>query len=125
MPEFAGFFEGTRYSRPGDPKLIPEELAPETAAAVAVYLRSGQVFAASPMRSRDLLDTSVKLESLEYLTDGDWVWPSDLIYYVENYRVAVPNEFVARALDRGEVAKPISQATLDQAQAAYQARAAG
>jgi len=30
------------------------------------------------------------------MSDADWRWHSDLPYYVENYRVALPEEFLKR-----------------------------
>ena len=27
-------------------------------------------------------------------TDGIWLWPGDLVYYVENYNLKLPDDFV-------------------------------
>ncbi len=41
-------------------------------------------------------------EGLEYtdpsriLTDGEWIWPDDLAYYVEKYHVSLEREFLNR-----------------------------
>jgi len=32
------------------------------------------------------------------LTDGHWTWRNDLAYYVENYRIGLPDEFIQHAL---------------------------
>jgi hypothetical protein len=34
-------------------------------------------------------------------TDGEWIWPTDLIYYVEEYHAELPAEFVARMASFG------------------------
>lgn len=101
---FLGFFKGARYAAPDDPTPVPDALTQESANLIAAYLRSGHLVAMSPMRSRDIFDEKKKLESLKYLTDGRWVWPSDLIYYVERHRVLLPREFVEHALETGQVA---------------------
>lgn len=36
---------------------------------------------------------------LETLTDGTWLWPSDLAYYVRTYHARVPEELIAHASD--------------------------
>jgi hypothetical protein len=43
----------------------------------------------------DALDVTKKaVAPLEIATDGIWVWPRDLSYYVGNYHLALPSEFV-------------------------------
>jgi hypothetical protein len=100
---FVGFFKGARYAAPDDQPPVRDALTEEAARLIAAYLRSGHLVAVSPMRSRDIFDEKTKLESLKYLTDGRWVWPSDLIHYVEHHRVLLPQEFEERALKTGKV----------------------
>jgi hypothetical protein len=43
----------------------------------------------------DALDATKKaVAPLEIATDGRWVWPRDLAYYVGSYHLALPSEFV-------------------------------
>ncbi len=59
------------------------------------YLSGGYQVAASPGITRDILSTEHKhIGPAFILSDGVWRWHSDLAYYVENYRVALPEEFL-------------------------------
>ena len=60
--------------------------------AVLKYLRSGIDFGAVARVSRSLLDDAV-LPPTHLLTDGAWIWPSDIVFYVAEHDVAVPEEF--------------------------------
>ena len=42
-------------------------------------------------------------------TDGEWVWPRDLAYYVRAYRVALPREFIANVRERHGRPPPLSR----------------
>ena len=70
---------------------------------LAGYLRSGSVIAATGgMLVDDVLDPErTNVAELMVLTDGEWLWLSDLAYYFEEYKVALPEDFVdhMRALD--------------------------
>lgn len=60
------------------------------------YLNAGLVYSASPGIGVDVLSSEGKMSGpIHSRTDGRWMWPSDLSYYVENYDVAVPEEFLA------------------------------
>lgn len=59
------------------------------------YLWGNTVLAATGAMADDVLDPAAKaVARLELVTDGAWVWPRDLAYYVERYHVAVPLPFV-------------------------------
>ena len=40
-------------------------------------------------------DVDAPIGELRFLSDGAWMWPSDLIHYLELYDVNLPNDFVA------------------------------
>jgi hypothetical protein len=42
--------------------------------------------------------------------DGVWMWPPDLIYYVQHYHVALPDEFVAHMRRNGWALPPLDEA---------------
>ncbi len=43
----------------------------------------------------DVLDESKGvIGSLEILTDGEWIWPSDLSYYLQNYHIKLDERFI-------------------------------
>lgn len=59
------------------------------------YLNNGKVFCIAPGGVCDVLDESKGvIESLEILTDGEWIWPSDLSYYLQNYHIKLDEPFI-------------------------------
>lgn len=65
-------------------------------ALLVSYLNGGTIFVASPGIGTDVLDADAALSGpIHSLTDGQWMWPADLSYYVEKYNVALPLEFLA------------------------------
>jgi hypothetical protein len=59
------------------------------------YLRSGICFIFSPGLVTDVLSESEEIiSSLRILSDGTWAWPNCLIYYVDEYNVNLPDEFI-------------------------------
>jgi hypothetical protein len=64
--------------------------------SLVTYLRRGSVLAAAngPLAD-DLLDPSARhVIAQDLLTDGRWLWPAELAYYVERYHVRLHEEFV-------------------------------
>lgn len=59
------------------------------------YLKAGTIYVASPGIGTDVLDEEPHVSGpIHSLTDGRWMWPADLSYYVEKYNVALPIEFL-------------------------------
>lgn len=59
------------------------------------FLQSGVVLAATGSSVDDAIEPpNTAISRLEMLTDGDWVWPADLSYYVAIYPVVLPDVFV-------------------------------
>lgn len=66
--------------------------------AIVDYLKSGFIFGAYPEILYDAFSHKrIPYESIIY-TDGKYRWTSELIYYVENYNLILPDYFVERAL---------------------------
>ena len=71
---------------------------PALKADVVRYLDGGGVLLAYFNLSEDVLDEGRRtIGPLEIRTDGEWVWPSDLAYYVDRYDVALPADFLDHA----------------------------
>jgi len=70
-------------------------------ADVARYLRGGKILVASPGLARDIYDRTVVAGSHSMRTDGDFVWPDVLAYYVEKYGIELPPIFEARMAAAG------------------------
>ena len=59
------------------------------------YLSGGVDAGASMMIEHDFLEEPPRvLGEVILRSDGEWIWPSSLAYYVRQYHVELPNEFV-------------------------------
>ncbi|BBN93943.1 hypothetical protein DEIGR_102574 [Deinococcus grandis] len=97
----AGFFHELGYgdSQPSQPS-IHEPLDVSLSAVkdrIVAYLSQGSAYAVAAGPSFDYFQRPERrpIEGLALLTDGEWIWPSDLVHYVQHYAVAVPIQFVA------------------------------
>jgi hypothetical protein len=93
----AGFFK--ELSHGDENGLSIYEMIRQTANAnesrITHYLRSGAELVICFGVVSDVLNPSSEVMiSPHIMTDGFWVWPLDLAYYVENYHVDLPSEFV-------------------------------
>lgn len=71
---------------------------------VAGYLDSGVTLIAATSFFDDVIDTDrLRIAQRRFLTDGYFVWPGCLGYYVREYGLEVPRELVDRALMLGDV----------------------
>ncbi len=62
---------------------------------ISDYLLSGVEIIVSPGTVNDLLDESKGIAGTTSLfTDGEWLWSGDLAYYVREYRLKLPEEFI-------------------------------
>lgn len=63
---------------------------------VATYLDAGHLYMASPKMVEDWLadDPDVMIGPAHILTDGTYVWPADLPYYLRKYHVCLPKHFL-------------------------------
>ena len=62
---------------------------------VARYLDTGEVVMGAAIQVFDELDPEAPpIGGALWLTDGEWVWPSQLAYYVRTYSTAPPQELL-------------------------------
>ena len=115
----AGFFRELHHGDPLGPSIedARESLAPTTARDVAAYLRGGSVLAATGQSTADWFDANKTIGPLEVRTDGRWMWPGDLAYYVERYSVGLPTEFLAWMRSKAWECHPLSHEGLLAAEA--------
>jgi hypothetical protein len=98
MTRRLGFFRELDHGDEDGPSLAE---ARQTAPArdqdqVARYLDAGRTVAATGVLVDDVLDPgNTAVAPLELVTDGAWVWPRDLAYYVRQYNVSLPEDFVS------------------------------
>ena len=92
-----GFFSELRHGEPNGPSLHDAigKLRADKQPIVA-YLRQAAALAVTGGTSAyDVLDPALRrIGPLSVLTDGAWIWPSDLPYYVEQYEVDLPAAFL-------------------------------
>jgi len=74
---------------------------------VVAYLRSATTFIYSPGREEDHFDPRKSAGSSSIVTDGVWVWPASLAYYVETYDVALPPDFEAHMANSRFQPRPV------------------
>lgn len=58
------------------------------------YLRSGRAIVLSLGAAYDIFDESKIAGTPSIFTDGIWAWKNSIIYYLENYNLELPNEFL-------------------------------
>ncbi len=91
-----GFFRELREGFEDGPSIrdAANRLAPSTARAAAEYLRGGTTYVAARLALRDFFGSGKASGTHKVLTDGVWQWPQTLAFYVENYLVDLPTEFI-------------------------------
>jgi hypothetical protein len=81
---------------------------------VVRYLEQGMTVLVSPHWVDDLVNPKLRrICQYSTLTDGTWIWPSDLAYYVRTYHVVLPDEFLEHMAARDWVVPEIGDAELD------------
>lgn len=97
-----GFFRELRH---GDKlgtslKKIIHSSSLENEEKIVEYLDNGIVFCVTAGVVNDVLDeTKGIIGNLEILTDGIWVWPSDLSYYVKTYHIELDADFIMHIIN--------------------------
>ncbi|MFI9275271.1 hypothetical protein ACIGXM_31850 [Kitasatospora sp. NPDC052896] len=112
---FVGDFRELAQGSPDGPSLryATRAEAFDGAREPAEYLRSGALPAATTTLARDVLapDNPV-IGGLHLLTDGYWLWYSDLAHYVEHYHVALDPRFITHAQANGWTVPQLDDADL-------------
>jgi hypothetical protein len=92
-----GFFRELRHGSKDGPSIndYRRHSAQPNEPRIVQYLNVAVTLATTGSVVDDALDATKKaIAPLEIATDGIWVWPRDLAYYVRNYHVVLPPEFV-------------------------------
>ena len=94
----AGFFREVSYGADDGPSILDHigRLTGSDKERVLDYLRGGTVIDSLLLVTVDVVDEArPPIGGLSLLSDGEWIWPSDLEHYVELYDCAVPEDFHA------------------------------
>jgi len=95
-----GFFRELRHGHPNGPSLEEAvgKLHASDVGGILRYLENAPTLAATGSVVDDALSPErTAVARLEIATDGEWVWPRDLAYYVRQYDVGLPSSIVVRA----------------------------
>jgi hypothetical protein len=113
--KFVGWFSDLPHGRPDSPSIseCKAKLASGSAGHLATYLDGGTVVAETTGAIlRDEIDPAhPDIGPFRTLTDGEYVWPSDLSFYVRRYRVD-PGSDIAEKASNGP-SHPLSDAEID------------
>lgn len=92
-----GWYRELRHGDPGGPSLHDASPLPDRVRGpVLAHLASGRVAVAGSGQATDVVTGEV-VGPLALVTDGEWVWPSDLPHYVETRDAPLPAAFVEHA----------------------------
>jgi hypothetical protein len=116
-----GFFRELRHGKPDGPSLRDSIGSGEPdEAAIVQYLYTGATLAATGSMVDDYLNSDRKaIAPLEIATDGRWVWPRDLAYYVAEHHVRLPSAFVEHMRERGWKAPEFTLADMEKIETEY------
>lgn len=94
-----GFFPELNHGHPTAPTIhnrLPAHHVPNIP-HIVTYLNAGTVYAVAAGPTLDIFKHPARhiIGPLSLHTDGTWLWPSDLAYYVQHYHVALPDDFIA------------------------------
>jgi hypothetical protein len=109
-----GFFREMRHGDPADPSLADARAErPQThQERILSYLDAGHVAIAAAGPSKDVFDPKKRADPPHYKTDGVYVWPGDLAYYVRTYNARVPLTLVEHMLGNGWTVPPVDVTTV-------------
>jgi hypothetical protein len=98
-----GFFREMPHGIAADPSLA--EARNPTAShhedRIAEYLEAGHVYMATPGVTHDALDPATQIGPPHLVTDGRFIWPADLAYYVRTYHVRLDGELLEHMMASG------------------------
>jgi len=92
-----GFFREMPHGEESDPSIFDytERSGEKEAEKIFQYLNEGKVLVACGGIAIDIINPSNGFAGCpELKTDGIWVWPGDLAYYVKQYHLALDKEFI-------------------------------
>ncbi|MFF4543189.1 hypothetical protein [Streptomyces sp. NPDC001435] len=78
------------------------------------YLEEGELLVATGSWVDDLVNPDNKrIRQYSILTDGVWVWPSSLAYYLDRYHTELPDEFLRHMGASGWTVPTLDEVALD------------
>ncbi|MBQ1395844.1 MAG: hypothetical protein IIY84_00915 [Eubacterium sp.] len=93
-----GYYREMPFAESTDPSMLAfiGKADPGEIDNICAYLNSGIVLITCCGTSTDVIKPEKGIAGTpSVMTDGIWVWPGDLSYYVKNYQLALNPEFVS------------------------------
>ena len=93
-----GFFREMPHGEENDPSIKDWIFLPnygDEKAQIIDYLHSGKILITCCGTCNDIVKPENGIAGVaSFLTDGKWVWPGDLVYYVEKYNLKLDPVFL-------------------------------
>lgn len=91
-----GYYREMPHGEETDPSIMEFiNMNMENKDKICKYLNSGYVLAACGSVVNDIIcPEKGVIGPPDDVTDGKWIWPADLAYYVENYNLKLQDEFI-------------------------------
>lgn len=100
-----GFFREMPHGETSDPLLkqsINTKYGDVEKQKICDYLKAGIVIVACGGTTLDVISEKGELAGCpEILTDGVWIWPGDLVYYVQKYDAKLDSKFITHMIEHG------------------------
>ena len=97
-----GYYREMPYAEDTDPSILESigKANPEDIDNICAYLNAGIVLITCCGTSTDVIKPENGIAGTpSVMTDGTWVWPGDLSYYIKNYQLSLAPEFIADMRD--------------------------
>jgi hypothetical protein len=110
-----GFFREMKIAGEERPSMRPyvDRMDAGIKPRVVAYLEAGHALVMAPGPADDGLNPDLtRVAPLGVLTDGEWAWPAELVYYVETYDLGLPADFVDHMSAQGWQVRDVDAATL-------------
>ena len=113
-----GYYKEMSHGKPNDNSILDyiNKEKNENIEKIYQYLRSGVELVVSPGVTYDIISPEKGTSGISSsYTDGIWLWPGDLAYYVKNYNLKLPNEFISTMKENNwKVSKTIDDMNYDE-----------
>ncbi|MHB9133133.1 MAG: hypothetical protein ACYDBB_18855 [Armatimonadota bacterium] len=100
--KLAGFYKELSYGIDynGSIQSIVQTMPGMNDELIVKYLHEGVLFAVSPGIVYDVLSNEeIAIGTRAILTDGVWAWTAELDYYVKEYHISLPCDFISHMRD--------------------------
>lgn len=92
-----GYFKEMPCGKKSDPSILQfiREKGDIEEERICQYLKSGMVLVACGGVAKDIINPDNGISGVpNVMTDGIWVWPGDLAYYVKKYHLELDKAFI-------------------------------